>query len=597
MNGMSMIANGADGTGTVDCATILSNVLAALPSGGMIVFDAGYTFKLSTCLMDGKPVTICADGATINCTSSSGALRKTDHGNTLKIRGGQWVATSTAICIKYAAAASSNTYVDMEVSGSKFSSQSGYCVSLVGCRETTWSQCEFTSSAAGGVYLNEANNPYFDQSVFIGQGAGIGFFMDGKGSPNSCNPILNACELMGWGTNVIICGADDFHIENCTIDYGVNHNTVIASQDAGSIIGGYLGGGVNGVSNNPALEIVSAGPLSYGPDACRLISVIGVNFANHQFTGNLMDQMLIGGFVWDVTASGNTPAPTNSAYFPAYINVDNCHFYGYTRYGINFSTIGQLNITNNTFFNATGSEPTVSPIRNATTTGDSLVLITGNQFPNPTTLSGSGLASANVINNPGFFSGAGANSIVSQRNGYTGIGGFGSSYWHWINQTGPVRLDRYGAPATMRFRRSSGIYPTPTTSASGDVAGSCTFDIYNGSGYYPIATMQAEADGTPGTNTPGRLMFYTAASAGGTPGNIFPGLGIYSSGDVVIDPASNNATAGFTFRSNSASRVGVFSGTAAPTITCGDGSLYLRGGATPGLYFRTGGAWVAVTIP
>lgn len=593
-NGVRMIAAGADGTGVVDCTAIFNSVLAALPVNGMIIFDAGKTFKLNNALCDGKAFTIFAVGAIITGSSASGILRKTDHGNKLTVIGGIWSATSTANAINYAATASATTYLDLVAHNAKFLSQSAYAVRLVGCRETVWSQCEFTSTATGGVYANQANNPYFSQCIFIGQGAGTAFFADGQGSPNSGNPILRDCELMGWDIGVKIVGCDDFKMDGCTVDYNITYNTYISSQDSGSIRGCYLGSN----NNVAALVLTSEGNQGWAPDRCEKISISDCNFTGHIATGFLYDNMLLTGDV--------------SARYPVEIAIRGNHFQFYTRYGINLSTTDRVSIFDNDFDprNTFGRVA----ISNATGTGDSTSVVAFNRFPSGTDLSpaaawGANLSFSNVFNNIGYLgqntssANGGANSINMQTNGNTGIGGPGSSYWHWVNATGPVRLDRFSNTPTFRSRRSGGNITAPATVGAADPVGNFSFDagFWNGAAtvYSGVASIQAQANGTQdATHSPGLLDFFITPSYGAA-GAITPVLRL-AEDRVSINYSTNLNTSrpALLFHGDSlTTTTGIFSGPGAPTATAAKGSLYLRtdGGAGTTLYVNEAGTnvWVA----
>lgn len=385
----------ADNTGVADIATALAAAFAACPVGGMIVLPAGGTYKLSTVNLDGKAVTIHAVGATINYTSATGALVKTDHGNTLTVIGGRWLGAAGARALRYNATASGVMYSDLVVSSAYFRSKDNFAVDLRGCREATFSQCVFETEAStsvpfsGGVYLSQANNPYFSHCFFIGRGKGYGFFADGAGSPNSANPVLDCCELLGWDVGVKIVGCDDGAMISCTVDYNITENTYISSQDVFKIDSCYLGGGIDGVSNRPALVITSEGALGYGPDACRFISISNTHFVGHQTTGNLLDLLQITG--------------PSAAYYSTNIVVQGCHFQQYTRRGVSFALNGgALLLAGNTFVPIGGAaEPTTSVVFNAPGNGDTQVLMTGNHWPAGTTLSGANLARARTDNNLG----------------------------------------------------------------------------------------------------------------------------------------------------------------------------------------------------
>jgi hypothetical protein len=540
VNGISITAApyNADNTGTAAVDAAAAAAFAAVPDGGVLVFPAGGTYKLGTLEVTGKNVTICAEGANIICTSTAGGIFKKDHTTNLIIQGGRWFGQAGALLINYNCATppSGAARFPLRVYDASFESTNNWCVNLVEVRETAFTRCEFTTTSttstsfAGGVYARNANNPYFVQCIFAGQQKGYGALIDGNGNPRSCNPIFMACEFLGWKDNLVIEGVDDFHVTGCTIDYGVSSNLVINACDNGRIQGGYIGGGIDGTSSNPALEFNSKPASGWDLTVNRCITVSDVSFTNHQFTGNNMDMLRISG---------------SAGHYSGLIVISGCHFFGYTRYGISFATDKQLTILGNTFVPYSGSEPAISPIYNQLGTGDSLVLIAFNQFPNPTSLSGANLQSAQLFNNGGYSSTTGAASMISQANGFTGIGGFGSAYWHWVDAKGPVQLDRYANPPTYRARRAAGTRTTPTAVASGDVVLGMIGSAYGTAAFQDAGAVQVVADGLMSdTNSPGRVRLLTTRA--GTVNSLTSGLELDSNGDVFVNPvaAGSNGSAG-----------------------------------------------------
>lgn len=573
-NGIFITASpyNADKTGVTDIKAACESAFLDCPDGGMIVFPAGGTYKLSSWNVSGKNLTIYAEGAKINVTSALGGILKTDHNTRLRIIGGEWTGATTAVPLKYATATppGGTAQLMLIVEGSKFTSTNAFCVHLELIRESVFSNCEFSTTSgttlanSGGVYMKEANNPYFSQCIFKGQQKGYGFWMDGQGSPRSANPILSSCEVLGWNHNVRIEGCDDFHLIGCTIDYGVSSNTVISSVDQGKIIGGYLGGGIDATSSWPALHITSSGATGWDLELTRQITVTGVSFTNHQFTGTNMDIVKIDG-------------PDASRY-PVHVTITGCNFLGYTSSAIKYSTISQLTITDNTFVQyGTLTEPTTTAIKNATGTGDSLVIITGNQFPNGSTGAGSGIQSANVTNNPGLFANAnGGNTLLSQLNGFTGFGGFGTSYFHFVNAKGPLQFDRYAGTPTMRFRRSSGTYPTPTASGTADAVLNLIGDAHDGTSWRNVASFQAYTDGTQTTTSaPGRLMLATTPVNGVT---MVPRMEIDAAGNVFFNSTAVANSGGLYFggATTGAATLGILYGSGSPeaSVTAKPGSIF-----------------------
>ena len=73
-------------------------------------------------------------------------------------------------------------------------------------------------------------------------------------------------------------------------------------------------------------------------------------------------------------------------------------------------------------------------------------------------------------------------------------------------------------PPTLEFDRSRGALGAQTVVASGDVLGRIFFDGSDGAAFIRGAQIQAEVDGTPGTNDmPGRLVFSTTADGASSP--------------------------------------------------------------------------------
>lgn len=518
----------ADDTGATDVATAAATAFTAVPDGGMLVFPAGGTYKLSSLNVSGKNITIYAEGATILCTSTGGAIFKNDHSTNLIIQGGRWLGSDGALLLNYncPTVPSGAARFPLRVYGAYFQSTNNFCVSLVEVRETAFTQCEFTTTNSttaafsGGAYMRNANNPYFVQCIFGGQQKGYGALVDGSGNPRSANPIFLACEFLGWKDNLVIEGTDDFNVTGCTIDYGVSSNLTITACDNGRVQGGYIGGGINGVSSNPALTLNSKPSSGWDLTVNRYITISDVSFANHQLTGADMDLVRITG------SAGN---------YSGFITFANCHFFGYTRYGLSFATDKQLTIIGNTFTQYAGSEPTVSPVYNQLGIGDSLVLIAFNQFPNPTALTGANLQSAQLFNNGGYSSAAGSANIISQSNGYTGIGGFGTAYWHWIDAKGPVQLDRYGNAPTYRARRGNGTKAATTSVVASDVVLNMIGGGFGTTVFNDIGAVQIVADGAQTDSaSPGRVRLLTTRT--GTANSITAGLELDSNGDVFVNP-------------------------------------------------------------
>lgn len=397
MNGIDITTMPSYNAG-MDIVGAFNEAFAACPPGGTIILPAGEMYLLSSCTLDGRPVTVYAEGATINVTGTTGGLRKTDHGNTLTVIGGRWIGESFATLIKYDAIAGGEARCELRVSGAYFRSRDAYCVELRGSREATFIQCEFETDDTplmlpnkenefrGAVYLHRANNPYFESCFFSGRSKGYGLLADGGGHPESANPVLSNCEVMGWEVGVKVVACDDGHLLNCTVDYNIAHNVYLSSQDVFKITGCYLGGGFDKGPATYALVITSEGNQSYGPDVSRFITVTGTHFVGHQTQGSTQDLVLITG--------------PSSSYYSSHIVFQGCHFQLYSARAVVFSlNDGVLQIVNSTFVpRGSASEP----VYNALGSGDRNVLISGCSFPDGATLSGANLARARTHNVLGF---------------------------------------------------------------------------------------------------------------------------------------------------------------------------------------------------
>ena len=597
-NGVSMVASGADGTGAVDCAGILATVFAALPDGGMIVFDAGCSFTLSTAVLNGKRVTILADGATINCTSGAGAIHKTDHVGQLRILGGNWIATGVATCINYTATPTAALVYDMLVSGASFTSAAAFAVWMSGANNVTFTDCAFISTATsgvnytrGGVYCTLTNNPYLFHCNFKGNGYGCGFFADGQGNPNSSNPVLRDCELLTWWTNLKISGCDDFLLDKVTSDYSTGYNNIISSQDGGSVINCYFGSS----TSIAALILCSEGVNGWGPDNCQKITVSNTAFTGHLVTNGAYDNVLLSDTVGGAFAS--------SALYPAEIKFIGCHFQFWTKYAINFGMASERLLIFGCDFDPRAGTGTKAIYNSNAAGGDSATLIVNNQFPNGTKLYiDAGFQFAQFFNNTGLVEdivNLDHASLQATPNGNIGVGGPGSSYWHWVNQTGPIQVDRWANAPTFRMRRANSAFTLIPNVANGvgiaDVVGTLAFDAFNATTlvYQNVAQITAATDGAQdGTHSPGRLKFSITPNSLGL-NALTNALDIDNNGNVIID-ASNNLAAldpGILWHSNTkATAIGIYAGVSyPPSFVAGTGSLALS--TSGGFALRSNNKW------
>ena len=122
--------------------------------------------------------------------------------------------------------------------------------------------------------------------------------------------------------------------------------------------------------------------------------------------------------------------------------------------------------------------------------------------------------------------------------------------------TGNFALFQYNAtPANsggLVFNRSmSGVVGTNTTVASGDSFGRIRFAGYDGTAFIEGARINAEVDGTPGTNDmPGRLVFSTTADGASTPTERMRITSAGKTGFATSAPAATVHVAGNTILSN-----------------------------------------------
>lgn len=368
---------GCDQTGVADSTTALAAAYAAVPAGGVINLPPG-TYRISSLDVTGKTVTLVGYGASIICTSASGAITKTDHANKLTVLGIAFSGAGRAININ--ATPSTSTTSDFLIRDCVFTMNAGvYGAYLVGAREGYLRNCTFNNSAGGnGLYLQQSVSPFVEGCLFIGTGnVGTALFYDGTGSAYDAGLVLQNSEVMGWAVGVDVRYCDWLKISGCTIDYNTTSNLTVYSQDGAVIEGNYLGS----PNANPALALHKGVLVGISPPDNDKITIIGNHFTGHYTGGNTYDCLLM------------TDTPQN-------VLVQSNHFDFYTRYGINYTTSAQLNIVGNTF--APRSAFGVLPIFNASGAGDARVLIANNQFPTGTSFAGSGISFARLRDNGGY---------------------------------------------------------------------------------------------------------------------------------------------------------------------------------------------------
>lgn len=123
---------------------------------------------------------------------------------------------------------------------------------------------------------------------------------------------------------------------------------------------------------------------AYTPNYSNGIIVVNNTFTGHYTGGSTYDCILIDG----------SPSPQNTI-------IQNNKITFFTRYGINFTLVGsQLSIVGNSFAQTTGFG--VSPVRNASGSGDGAVQIKQNIFNNGATIANMNVQFALVNENLGF---------------------------------------------------------------------------------------------------------------------------------------------------------------------------------------------------
>ena len=370
---VSVMDFGAVGDGLTDDTPALSLAKNAIPANGTILFPAGKTYKIGTVDFTGKACVVAAYGATILCTSSTGAFYKTDHGNNLEIYGANFVSTTSgARAINHQTTGTANQYSDLFVFKCSFKMKGAFGIYCVGTRSAKIQSCEFFDGNGGdGVYFKDANAPYIENSHFYGSGyTNRAIHYPGTGNGTDCGLVVRDCEVMGWNQGIEVVGCDMFFLFGSTVDYNI-YSIKLDTQDGAVLQGNYIGTH----TNNPALWITASGVGSgWTPSYSQHILVDNNVFTGHDTVDNLYDCILVDGS-------------------PDFITVKNCVITFYTRYGIKFTTTARIAVEGCSF-SQSPSKGGTAPIYNSTGAGDSAVTIRNNVFGNSTTVSAMNLAFA-----------------------------------------------------------------------------------------------------------------------------------------------------------------------------------------------------------
>lgn len=370
---------GADPTGVADSTAAVTAAFTAAPAGSVVLFPAG-TYKVSSVNVTGKAISLFGYGATINCTSATGALYKTDHGNKLQVCGLSFLGTSTSRAINHQSTQSATVYDELEIVDCKFDMGSGvYGIYSVGTREARILSCTFLNTSDGyGIYFKDSVSPFVDKCIFKGQGrTSRGIYYPGTGTAYDAGLVLRDSEIMGYDKGLEIIGCDSLIIDGCTIDY-CNWSIKLAAQDGAHISNNYIGS----YGANPALW-VTYDATATAPSSCEKIIIVNNSFTGHYSGGSTYDCILIDGS----TSSDNIQICHNNITF-------------FTRYGINFNMLGTKMFVHNNAFNQKTSFG-VSPIYCALGTSDGGISIKHNFFNNTATIAGLNVSFAQVNENIG----------------------------------------------------------------------------------------------------------------------------------------------------------------------------------------------------
>jgi hypothetical protein len=376
---LSIVDFGADPTGSADSTTAISNAFTAASAGATIWFPSG-TYKVGSVNFTGKAINLFGYGATITCTSATGAVYKTDHGNKLQVRGISFTGTSTFRAINHQTTQSGTVYDELEIVDCTFDMGSGvYGIYSVGSREARILNCTFLNTSDGyGIYFKDSVSPFVDKCIFKGSGyTARAIYYPGTGTSYDAGLILRDSEIMGYDKGLEVVGCDWLVVEGCTIDY-CNYSIRLGAQDGANISNNYIGS----VGANPALWITYDAAGS-APNYCDKIIVLNNTFTGHYTGGSTYDCILVDGTV----SPDNIQICHNSLTF-------------FTRYGIQFTMTGTRMCIHNNSFNQRTSFG-VSPIYCSLGTSDSGVSIKHNFFNNSATISGLNVTFAQVNENIG----------------------------------------------------------------------------------------------------------------------------------------------------------------------------------------------------
>ena len=390
---------GAKGDGVTDDTAALNLAKTAIAVGGTILFPTG-SYVISSVDFTGKSATLLGYGATIICTSATGAIYKTDHDNKLAVFGIKFSGTSTYRAINHQSAPSGTSYDELEIIDCQFDMGSGiYGIYCVGTREPKINGCLFKNTNSGcGIYFKDCVSPFLFQDIFRGSGyVGRAVYYPGTGNGTDAGLVLRDCEIMGWDKGLEVIGCDWLHVSGCTIDY-CNQSIKCAAQDGASFIGNYIGS----LGATTALWLTYDATVAAAPLYCDKIIIQNNHFTGHYSGASTYDNILVDGAV----TSDNIQIRNNSLAF-------------YTRYGINLTmTNGRASITGNSFSQRTGFGS--APIYNTLGTSDSGFTIKDNFFSNATTITAMNLSFAKIKDNIGCitenkgqaFATAGASSFI-----------------------------------------------------------------------------------------------------------------------------------------------------------------------------------------
>lgn len=369
---------GAVGDGVADDTAEITAAITAVSAGGVVLFPPG-TYLVSTVNVTGKSVVLSGYGATINSTGANGGIYKTDHDNKLTVQGLSF--TGAGAGIKHAATPSVTVYDELDIFECSFNMNSGvYGIYSSGSREPRIQNCLFRNANSGsGIYFKDTVSPFVSTCIFKGQGyVGRGVYYPGTGTAYDAGLVLTDCEIMGWDKGIECSGCDWLNIKGCTIDYN-NWSIKLIDQDGANISNNYIGS----LGANPALWITSSGGAPV-PNYSSLVLVNNNTFTGHYDGGSTYDCILIDG----------SPAPSNTI-------IESNAITFFTRYGINFTLVGQpLLVQSNSFAQRSGFG--VSPVRNASGAGDGAVSIKQNIFQNGATIANLNVQFAAVNENIGF---------------------------------------------------------------------------------------------------------------------------------------------------------------------------------------------------